>query len=195
MGLCIYYSGKIKDAASLPLLVEEVKDIAIVNKWDYHVYETSFPSDTLDSEEHIETIYGISFAPPECESVTFTFLSTGVMVHPGCVKYFGNSKNETQRNYIYHPWTKTQYAGSVIHATIINIFKYLNSKYLKDFKMMDESGYWETGDESIMQANFKQYDALLDNFVLSMQTFPVQKGENMISYFERLLEQINKLKQ
>ena len=61
--------------------------------------------------------------------------------------------------------------------------------------MIDESGYWETGDESLMQANFKEYDALLDNFVLSMETFPVQKGENMISYFERLLEQINKLKQ
>jgi hypothetical protein len=195
MGLCIYYSGKIKDAESLPLLIEEVKDIAIVNKWDYHIYETSFPNETLDSEEHIEPIYGISFAPPECESVTLTFLSNGVMVHPGCVKYFGNSKNETQKNYIYHPWTKTQYAGIVIHATIINIFRHLNSKYLKDFKMMDESGYWETGDESIMQANFKQYDALLDNFVLSMQTFPVQKDENMISYFERLMGEVRKLKE
>jgi len=30
MGLCIYYSGKIKDAASLPRLVEEVKDIAVI---------------------------------------------------------------------------------------------------------------------------------------------------------------------
>jgi len=47
--------------------------------------------------------------------------------------------------------------------------------------MKDESGYWETGDESIMQANFRKYDALLDNFILSMQTFPVQKGENFHS--------------
>jgi len=38
MGLCIFYSGKFKDAASLPLLVEEVKDIAVINKWNYHVY-------------------------------------------------------------------------------------------------------------------------------------------------------------
>jgi len=66
---------------------------------------------------------------------------------------------------------------------------------LSDFKMQDESGYWETSDESIMQANFREYDALLDNFVLSMQTFPVKKGENMISYFERLMEEVRKLKE
>jgi len=27
--------------------------------------------------------------------------------------------------------------------------------------MQDESGYWETGDESIMQDNFRKYDATL----------------------------------
>jgi len=195
MGLCIYYSGKIKDAVSLPLLVEEVKDIAIVNKWKYHVYESSFPNDTLESEEHLEPIFGINFTPPNCESVTLTFLSNGVMVCPGSVKYFGNSKNETEKNYIYHLWTKTQFAGMVIHATIINIFKYLHNKYLTDFVLKDESGYWETGDESIMQDNFRKYDSLLDNFILSMEMFPVQKGENMISYFERLMEEVKKLKE
>ena len=61
--------------------------------------------------------------------------------------------------------------------------------------MQDESGYWDTGDESIMQDNFNKYDALLDNFVLSMQTFPVQKGENMISYFERLMGEVKKFKE
>ena len=73
--------------------------------------------------------------------------------------------------------------------------RYLNGKYLSDFQMQDESGYWETGDESVMQANFRKYDALLDNFVLSMQTFPVQKDENMISYFERLMVEVRKLKE
>ena len=195
MGLCIYYSGKIKDAASLPRLVEEVKDIAAINKWKYKILESSFPNEILDSEEHLEPLYGISFTPPNCETVSITFLSNGVMVCPGAVNFFGNSKNETEKKFIYQLWVKTQFAGMVIHATIINIFKYLNNKYFEDFKMIDESSYWETGDESLMRANFKKYDALLDNFVLSMETFPVQKGENMISYFERLLEHINKLKQ
>ena len=59
--------------------------------------------------------------------------------------------------------------------------------------MRDESEYWETADENVLRKNFKAYDALLDNFTLSLQTFPVEKGENMISYFEHLLEHINHL--
>ena len=79
----------------------------------------------------------------------------------------------------------------VTHALIINLFKYLNKKYFKEFKMIDESMYWETGDENILRQQFHKYDTLLDNFVLSLETFPVQKGENMIAYFERLMGHIN----
>ena len=60
--------------------------------------------------------------------------------------------------------------------------------------MIDEGGYWETADENVLRENFKTYDALLDNFCLSLQTFPVKVGENLISYFERLLRHINRLK-
>jgi hypothetical protein len=148
----------------------------------------------FDKEEHLTPIYGISFTPPECETISLNFLSNGVMVCTSCIHLFGNSKNETERNYIYQPFAKTQYAGMIVHATIINILKYLNEKYFTDFKMIDESHYWETGDENVLRKQFKAYDALLDNLVLSMQTFPVQKDENMIAYFERLLEHINKLK-
>ena len=194
MGLSIYYSGKIKDAASLPLLIEEVKDVAIVNKWEYRILEPSFPNNKLDNQEHFEPIFGIYFTPPNCESISLTFLSNGVMACPSQIEFFGNSKNEPVRNQIYTLFSKTQYAGMTIHALIINLFKYLNNKYLKDFKMIDEGEYWETGDENILRHKFHQYDSLLDNFVLSLETFPVQKGENMIDYFERLMGHINDLK-
>ena len=194
MGLSIYYSGKIKDAASLPLLIEEVKDVAIVNKWKYRVSGSSFPNNTLDNQEHLEPIYGICFTPPNCETVSITFLSNGVMACPSQIKFFGNSKNQAVRNHIYTLFTKTQYAGMIIHALIINLFKYLNGKYFKDFKMIDEGEYWETGDENVLRQQFHEYDTLLDNFVLSLETFPVQKDENMIAYFERLMGHINNLK-
>jgi len=60
--------------------------------------------------------------------------------------------------------------------------------------MIDEGEYWETGDENVLRQQFHKYDALLDNFVLSLETFPVQEGENMIGYFERLMGHINNLK-
>ena len=194
MGLCIYYSGKIKDADSLPHLIDEVKDIANIHGWKYSLDECYFPNNTLENQENLDSIYGISFTPPECETISLTFLSNGVMVCSTQVLFFGNSKNETERNYIYQLFAKTQYAGMAIHAIIINLFRYLSKKYLVDFKMRDESEYWETADENVLRKNFKAYDALLDNFTLSLQTFPVEKGGNMISYFERLLEHINRLK-
>jgi hypothetical protein len=195
VGLCIYYSGKIKDAASLPLLIDEVKDVAIINKWKYKILGASFPNNTLDNKEYLEPIYGISFTPPQCETVSITFLSNGVMVCPSQIKFFGNSENIAVRNHIYTLFAKTQFAGMITHALIINLFKYLNNKYLKDFKMIDEGQYWESGDENLLRQQFHEYNTLLDNFVLSVETFPAQKGENMIAYFDRLMEHINKLKQ
>lgn len=193
MGLCIYYSGQIKNAESLPLLIEEVKDVCSVYNWEYHIHESSFPGNALAEQEYLEPIYGISFTPPKCETIGLTFLSNGVMACPSRIKFFGNSQNEIERNYIYQIHSKTQYAGLTTHAIIINLFRHLNDKYLANFKMIDESLYWETGDEVVLRKNFKSYDDLLDNFTLSLQTFPVEKGENLIAYFDRLMEHISRL--
>ena len=51
MGLCIYYRGRIKDAASLPDLIREVKDIANVYGWKYEIDEHSFPNNILDNQK------------------------------------------------------------------------------------------------------------------------------------------------
>lgn len=193
MGLCIYYSGQIKNVESLPPLIEEVKDVCSVYHWKYNIHESFFPGNALAEQEFLEPIYGISFTPPKCEMIGLTFLSNGVMACPSRIMFFGNSQNEAERNYIYQIHSKTQYAGLATHAIIINLFRHLNDKYLKNFKIIDESLYWETGDEDILRKNFKAYDALLDNFTLSLETFPVKKGENMISYFERLMGHINRL--
>ena len=194
MGLCIYYSGRIKDAESLPQLIEEVKDVATVYGWKYKVDECSFPNNTLDTQENLDSIYGISFTPPNCETISITFLSNGVMACSAGILLFGNSQNENERNNIFRLFAKTQYAGMATHAIIINLFRHLNSKYFTDFNMIDEGEYWETADENVLRKNFKAYDALLDNFCLSLQTFPVKDGEGMTSYFERLMKHVNRLK-
>lgn len=48
--------------------------------------------------------------------------------------------------------------------------------------------------KNLLREKFKAYNALLDNFTLSMQTFTMEKGENMESYFKRLMGYVNKLK-
>ena len=60
--------------------------------------------------------------------------------------------------------------------------------------MDDESYYWETDDENLMRERFKLYDRLMDNVELSIQTFPIEKEEDIVSYFERLMTHVDKLK-
>jgi len=118
MGLSIHFSGRLRKAEYLPALIEEIKDVSNIYGWRYHIFNTHFPNDTFENQTSFENVYGISFTPTKCETVSFAFLSNGIMV----------------------------------------------------------------------------YDSLLDNFELSMQTFPTKPGEDIISYFERLMRHVDNLK-
>lgn len=48
MSLTIHYKGRFKEGASLPGMIMEVKDIADIYRWDYHIFETVFPEDSPD---------------------------------------------------------------------------------------------------------------------------------------------------
>jgi hypothetical protein len=192
MGLSIHYSGRLNKAESLPSLIEEVKDVSNVYGWKYHIFNTEFPDNTFDSQTSFDEIYGICFTPTNCETISFAFLSNGVMVCPACISFFAHS--ETERSYIYTISVKTQFAGIIVHKLLIHLFNYLNDKYFENFNLSDESYYWETGDEDQMRERFKLYDNLLDNVVLSSKIFPINSGENIVSYFERLMKHIDNLK-
>ena len=194
MGLTIHFTGHLHKAEYLPALIEEIKDISNVSGWKYHIYNTRFPNDTFENHTSFENIYGIDFTPTDCETVSLAFLSDGTMVCPARILFFANSENETERSFIYTISVKTQFAGVFIHQLLIRLFKYLNDKYFEDFKLDDESYYWETDDENRMREQFKVYDDLLDNVVLSVQTFPIKSGEDVVAYFERLMKHIDNLK-
>ena len=86
---------------------------------------------------------------------------------------------------------KTQFAGSAIHKTIVEIFHYLCKKgYLIDFELIDEGGYWETGDEKLLDDKFKEYGDLLDNFSLAVETISINPGESYENYFVRIIKLI-----
>ena len=191
MGLSIHFSGRLRKAEFLPVMIEEIKDISNVYSWKYHIYDTDFPNDTFENHTSFENVYGISFTPTNCETISLAFLSNGVMVSPERIKFFANTKDES---YIYYVSVKTQFAGVFVHQLLIRLFKYLNNKYFENFKLNDESYYWETDDENLMRERFKVYDNLLDNVVLSIQTFPIESGEDVVAYFERLMKHIDNLK-
>jgi hypothetical protein len=194
MGLSIHYSGSFNPNASLSAMIEEVKDIAELYKWKYKVFEDAFPGNSLDKKEYTQGIYGICFTPPKCETVDLCFLSNGQMSSSAHLILFGKSKTQEERPYLYMLSTKTQYAGIEIHKLIIHLLKYIEGKYLKDLKVLDEGHYWETGDEKLLEETFKRYTELIESFASSIEIYPVNPGESFEAYFERLLHQIHKKK-
>ncbi|MBU1720790.1 MAG: hypothetical protein KKA07_17120 [Bacteroidetes bacterium] len=191
MGLCIYYNGRFNPEASLSEMIAEIRDICEVQKWRYKVYETEFPSLNF-GEEYNENIYGISFTPPECETVTIEFLSNGRMSNYPLLKLYGFSDNEDNRAFLYMVWVKTQFAGVEVHALLIQIFRHISKKYLLDFQMTDEGKYWETNDMEVLRGQFRLYGSLLDMVSLGLQTFPVNAGENMEDYLIRVMEEVHR---
>ena len=192
MGLSIHYSGFLKEPKLLPELIDEIKNVAEVYNWKHNTYETQLPDNKFSKEKDFEKIFGISFTPSNCETISLTFLSDGAMICPARVKFTTDFSDDKQ-SWFYTNSVKTQYAGVKIHQLIIHLFRHLDNEYFRDFKMIDESDYWETNDEKRMIENFKAYDRLIDNFMLATETFPLHKNEEITDYFKRLMHHIKNL--
>jgi hypothetical protein len=191
MGLSIHYSGSFKLDASLAAMIEEVKDIAEIYEWKYSIGKNSFPRIPFDDENYDGELYGISFTPPNSETISLTFLSNGRMCCGAQLMFFTDSENENEKKYLYMLSTKTQYAGSTIHKIIIHLLKYLNHKYFHDFQLTDERKYWETNDEALLEKNFKMYTDLVDGFVNSIISYPIHQNESFKDYFERMIKTLS----
>ena len=191
MGLSFHYNGRFSGNASLPDMIEEVKDIAETRKWPYNIFETEFDGEFIPGKVHDGKIYGISFTPPECETVSICFLSNGRMSCPVNLKFYGDSKDETEQEYLYMQSVKTQFAGEEIHKFLIELFRYLQKQgYFETLNITDEGQYWETGDEKLLHKIFKRYTHLLDSFKFAVDTVPKDKGETWEDYFGRLMGMI-----
>jgi hypothetical protein len=171
MGLTIYYSGKLKQGASIDELTEEVKDICKVLDWQYHICDDD------------DAVKGIFFIAPECDPVFLTFNQERSLCSPISLQY--KIEPATQL------FTKTQYAGIDVHRSIITLFRHLNEKYFSDFEMMDESGYWETGDEKILEDQFERYNVLLGMVSSALKGFEKKDGETDEALAERLKNYLN----
>jgi len=191
MGLSFHYSGRIANPDSLPELIEEVKDICKVNNWKYFVFDRQFPKNTVGKTDYTDRLYGICFTPPECEMVDVSFLSNGRMSSAMLLQNWGDSDEVDEKEYLYMISVKTQYAGIDIHRNIIQLFRYLNEKYLADFAMSDEGEYWETNDEEVLKENFRRYTTLIDGFAFALENQAREEGEDMETYLLRLAQQVH----
>ena len=188
MGLSFHYSGSISKPEMLSSLIDEIQDIAKVFNWKYFIFNQSFPENQFTKSDYNEEIYGISFTPPQCETIPICFLSNGRMSDYSNLCFYGKTEVRAEHEYLYRISVKTQYAGSEMHQVIIQLFRYLNQKYFTDFKLSDEGNYWETNDLAILQATFIRYTNFINGFSSALESIPIQSGENLEIYFKRLLK-------
>ncbi|MFM2293096.1 MAG: hypothetical protein RIS29_2909 [Bacteroidota bacterium] len=194
MGISIHYSGRLAQPDQLENLIEEVEDIAKVHQWKYHIYERNFPPATPSNHHHDGNLYGIDFSPPQCEPVSFSFLSTTQLCGIFSFLAWKDAANDPEQSNLYITSTKTQYTGIEIHQLIIGIFRYISKKYLSDFIMNDESQYWETNDKKLLTENFIRNGALIDSFSSLINNSTRFENEDIEQYLLRLIEILNKNK-
>ncbi|RTY91357.1 hypothetical protein [Flavobacterium sp. GT3R68] len=189
MGLSFHYKGDLKTPQSLQTLIEEILDVAKSNAWDYRIFEDQFPNNAFTSAID-NSIYGISFNPPNCETVCFTFLSNGRMCP---VWNFENANcfDPDEEGYLS---IKTQFAGPEIHKQLIVLFDYLNKKYFANFDFIDEGNYWETKNEQLLKETFAKYSSLINAFDSLLETIPMEKNESVEEYLMRIAEMACKRK-
>lgn len=123
MGLSIHYSGNFNSETSLSEMIEEIKNIGDVQKWEYHIFETEFSKNNFDEINSNKNIYGICFSPPDCELVMLSFLSNGRMCNPFMLEHFLKSMEKEDEDLIYVNFTKTQFAGIESHKIIIHLLR------------------------------------------------------------------------
>lgn len=192
MGLTLHYKGRFGNPELLQSMIEEVEDIVQIYKWRYTINNTSFPKGSFNTNDHDKKVYGISFTPPECETVSLCFLSNGRMSCSSLLKFYGDSTDKTSQEFLYMVSVKTQFAGWGMHLFIVSLLKYLSKKYFSEFTVNDEGHYWETNDEEILKQNFSRYTTLLDSVSTAFETFPVNEGETMNDYIERMMGFVHK---
>lgn len=177
---------------------------------------TSTIDSISSSGQHDGKLYGIDFTPEGSEPVSICFLSNGrmssimqlfcrgefkeektIVISSANVTDQGEleiqQKEETLTAADYNKFlcmcsTKTQYAGSEMHAMIIGVLRYVSKQYLSDFNLVDESQFWETNDKVLLKENFARNAAIIEGFGCVLAENQRLADEDWDSYIQRIIK-------
>ncbi|MEO6037597.1 MAG: hypothetical protein ABIQ93_04225, partial [Saprospiraceae bacterium] len=130
----------------------------------------------LDNSEgglHFEghaPLRGVAFMPhPECESVWLTFTPDGVLQSLFTLQDPTFTASDAD-----YPWNrvKTGFDGPKTHLAICKLLRFLEKKYFADLQVLDESGYWQHGDQLRFESwmtRFTQDSRMLEEELEALQ--------------------------
>jgi hypothetical protein len=166
VGVSIHYRGHLNDATQLPVLSDELADIADAMGWQSTRLEDDWAEPANARLEGSRNggridghlgLKGVQITPRlEGESLSFFFDREGALRSPMSTVLIleGTLKPE-------HAWMsiKTQFLSPEIHTWIIGLLKYLKKRYISDLEVSDEGMYWETDDINVLRDKMDLIDA------------------------------------
>lgn len=198
MGVSIHYSGRFKKDQSLIQFNTELADIAESMGWESQQLEDDdFPEEGSPIEHG--KLYGILINIKQCETVAFTFLSDRKLAPPMHFELLELGKKAeytvisidkgiTVEKTIHDDFdfekkpiisVKTQFASFEVHIQIIKLIRYLSEKYFDDFELIDETEYWEKGNEDDSRKKFEGLLHLINAFRSNLTQLTIRKDETI----------------
>jgi hypothetical protein len=148
MGLTIHYEGHLKNAAAYDELIQVCLAFSDKEGWPAEMIDEPHRSEERVIDEEVipyeGPMCGIRLYPdPDCEPLTFEFGTD----------LFGQD------------WTKTQFAGPIIHRKVVALLSNLE-RLFADLSVIDESDYWTDRDEPALDEAFRRADEAINEAFL-----------------------------
>ena len=158
MGLSIHYRGGINHITDIPVLVDELEDIANSMGW---------ASRRFNIDENNPNFRGILIKPNgDREPLWFLFDLEGKL--RSLLGLITEHMDPTESSYTIT--TKTHFASVETHAWIIGLLSYLQKHYLGDLIVKDEGGYWDTKQLDTLKAKRQLISEKLDQLAEGLES-------------------------
>lgn len=218
MGLHFHYKGRLREASKLPDLVYELEDICQTLSWSVQLFETNFPNDQF-LEDAGKKPYGLLFTPADCDPVLFKFDATGRMWNPFLLEMLEKGKDaevkiitvqlnldddnpepvisEQSKDFdldliVYQISVKTTIEEPSAYIQLLELIRYISSKYLDDFSLTDDAGYWATGNTEKLSKRMFTSKLLLDELHEKISEQSFKNPEEFLDFIKKISAMLKK---
>lgn len=204
MGVTIHYRGTLDDSARLPVLCDELADVAQAMGWSAIRIDDDYdaPADARlhhDSDgAHVEGnagLKGIVLTPNDgSESLWFCFdresqlrsLLGQVLLLDGTLK-----PEESWAS------TKTQFSSPERHVWMVGLLRYVQKHYVSNLEVRDDGGYWDTGDLAELRRRMNLIDGMIADMTTALASprfaaLAGQSADEIAAAIEKLAQELRR---
>lgn len=142
---CIHFQGTLSDCRQRETLLREMTACAKSMEWG-----------CLDVDDRDAGLAGVILQPTnKLEPIPFLFDTEGRLHALGDLLMPGGDP-------ILWVSVKTHCAGTEAHQGLIRLLRHVQTRYMPELRVEDESGFWEHQDEARLKAYFERLDRLAE---------------------------------